>query len=43
MRLTHYGNLLANLAYFLMFPEGVFLENPLQNLNRVTDFSQENF
>ena len=37
------GTLLVILAFFLGFSKGLILENRLQNLNEVTDFSQKNF
>ena len=41
--LKSYGNFLIILAHFVSFVQGgrIILENPLQNLNRVIDFSEE--
>ena len=37
------GTFACNFSFFLGFSKGLILENRLQNLNEVTDFSHKNF
>ena len=41
VREAYQGSVLIILASFLKFLDGKYLENPLQSLQRVTEFSQE--